>query len=110
MSDPRLTFVLTDQHLTLLRAADVQWDETEFGAPAIDPKRPYGNGDVVGDMARLLGVELPEDAGSIVVTQELTRLHAETKTALQIVLGTGRFEPGTYVRSHTWSRDWRLRP
>lgn len=53
MSDLATRFALTDQHLTLLRSAYVRWEDCEFGAPAIDYKRPYGNSDVVGDMAMI---------------------------------------------------------
>jgi hypothetical protein len=49
-------FTVTDEHLRLLRRAHVFWDEAEFGAPSIDPKRPYGNSDVRGDMAEILDV------------------------------------------------------
>lgn len=39
MSDDQV-FTLTDEHLTLLRAAYIGWEDCEFGAPAIDCKRP----------------------------------------------------------------------
>ena len=74
-------FTVTDEHLRLLRRAYVSWDETEFGAPEIDCKRPYGNSDM---------------------------LHAETAVALQIALSTGEFRNGRYTRedgSHGWKRD-----
>ena len=29
-------FTLTEEHLKLLRHANVRWDDCEFGAPAID--------------------------------------------------------------------------
>jgi len=34
-----LEFQLTEQHVTLLRNAYVNWDDCEFGAPAINCKR-----------------------------------------------------------------------
>src|SRR5262245_17189804 len=49
-------FTVTDEHLRLLRRAYVFWDETEFGAPGINAKRPYGNSDVYGDIAEILGL------------------------------------------------------
>ncbi len=50
-------FILTDEHVKLLRQANVSWDGCEFGAPGIDPKRPYGNGDVHSDIVEILGIE-----------------------------------------------------
>ncbi len=48
-------------HLTLLRAANWRWDDAMLpGALVQDGKRPYGNGDVEGDLARLLS-HLDED-------------------------------------------------
>ena len=35
-------FWLKEEHIKLLRAAYVQWNNCETGAPEIDPKRPYG--------------------------------------------------------------------
>jgi hypothetical protein len=49
-------FTVTDEHLRLLHRAHVFWDEAEFGAPSIDPKRPYGNSNVYGDIAEILHV------------------------------------------------------
>lgn len=44
----------TADHLVLVAAARWDWDEHEFGAVSVDPKRPYGNGDVEDDLAELL--------------------------------------------------------
>jgi hypothetical protein len=49
-------FTVTDEHLRLLRHAYVSWFDAEFGAPSIDPKRPYGNSNVYGDMVEVLGL------------------------------------------------------
>jgi hypothetical protein len=49
-------FTVTDEHLRLLRRAYVGWDEIEFGAPEINAKRPYGNSNVYGDIAEILGL------------------------------------------------------
>lgn len=107
-------FTLTDEHITLLRAMYVGWCDDEFGAPEIDPKRPYGNSDVEYDMAVLLGVPVTDD-GEIADTiyaptgepaiEALRRLHAETKTALRVVLSVGAFESGVY-RSDWMGHDW----
>jgi hypothetical protein len=49
-------FTVTDEHLRRLRRAYVWWDDIEFGAPGSDPKRPYGNSNVYGDIAEILNV------------------------------------------------------
>jgi hypothetical protein len=104
-------FTVTDQHLKLLRRAYVGWDNGEFGAPAIDCKRPYGNSDVIADIADIL--EVPEsmwrdDDEDVLPDAELalTRLHAEVAIALQIALATGEFCAGRYV-CDKYSANWR---
>jgi hypothetical protein len=44
----------TEDHLRALRAAAWSWNDCEFGAASMDPKRPYGNSDVLDDLAELL--------------------------------------------------------
>lgn len=85
-------FTLTEQHITLLRNSVVRWEDCEFGAAAIDCKRPYGNSYVHGDMIELLEL----NQGSVDY-DELNRLHAETQIALSIILETGEFRTGTYA-------------
>jgi hypothetical protein len=100
-------FTVTEDHLKLLRRAGVGWDDCEFGAPAIDCKRPYGNSDVIGDIAEIFGAETDAD-GEIPpeVEEAYTRLHAETAIALQIALATGEFRAGRYARSK-YGIEWR---
>lgn len=105
-------FTVTDQHLALLRRASVRWDEGEFGAPAIDCKRPYGSSDVIEDIGDTLGFEhkVVDDWGEPAfapdVEAAIRRIHRETGTALQIVLATGTFEAGQYV-ADDYTRNWR---
>ncbi len=92
-------FEITEHHLTLLRHAYVDWSGAEFGAPRISPKRPYGNSDVIGDIIELLNVD--EDTA--------VRLHKETEIALQIVLVTGKFAPGKYIKRQKYdNRSWAI--
>jgi hypothetical protein len=89
------TFNLTNDHIQLLRRFCVGWQDAEFGAPEIDPKRPYGNSSVLLDIHEILdGEEIDE----LTDTQNArySQLHAETELALQIVLSTGKFETGRY--------------
>lgn len=93
-------FTVLPEHIALLRVAYVRWDDSEFGAPAIDSKRPYGNSAVVNDIADILHMDVARDECGPDLTDEeresLTALHKGTQTALQIVLSTGSFEPGEY--------------
>lgn len=113
-------FVVTSEHLKLLRRAYIGWDDCEFGAPAIDAKRPYGDSNVLADMAEILGIDaeadrvrwnhinnshLDEGEFSDPLEDHLTRLHAETGIVLQIGVTTEEFEPGRYVREQYG--DWR---
>lgn len=112
------TFVLTEQHIRLLRSAYVDWNDVEWGAPSIDPKRPYGNGDVIRDIWEELEPDgewdddyglprnmTPEEWHELREAYET--LHRETETALQVILSTGSFEPGRYVSPSYFSTEWR---
>jgi hypothetical protein len=105
-------FTVTDEHLRLLRRAYISWDETEFSAPGINPKRPYGNSNVFADIAEILGVP---DSEWVDADQELIpdaewrflRLHVETAIALQIGLATGEFRAGRYARGNGRDNNWK---
>lgn len=104
-------FTLTSQHVTLLRAANVRWGEMEWGAPEIDGKRPYGNGNIHEDIAALLSESHAcQSCGDSNLSDgdraRLFALHRETETALQVVLSAGSFEPGEYV-CERYGRNWR---
>lgn len=102
-------FTLTDQHIKLLRAAYVGWNRAEWGAPEIDPKRPYGNSSVVIDMCEILDVTIvdPDEGPDDETRGRMAALHRETELALQVVLATGAFEPGDYVRKQYSAGGWR---
>lgn len=103
------TFEITEVHLKLLRQANVDWDDMEFGAPSIDPRRPYGNSDVPRDIAEILNPEMREwDEDRIEdYTEEhfdrLTALHVETAIALEICLRRAEFKAGRYQKV-SWNR------
>jgi hypothetical protein len=106
------TFILREDHVRLLRAASISWNEVEWGSPTIDPKRPFGSEDLPEQMARILGVPVPEDKEGRAHTRfqrSMLNLYQELKPALQVVLAAGSFEPGTYVQErehdcHSWRR------
>jgi hypothetical protein len=96
-------FTITDDHLLLLKRMHFRFEAgIEFGAPAVDPKRPYGNGDVFGDMRHILGVEAEDTTEG---RTELSELHREMALVLQIGCRLGRFETGTYTRE-PYSINW----
>jgi len=114
MSDRR-RFELKDEHLALLTRANIGWQDAETGAPEIDPKRPYGNSDVAGDVMEILGWEnqvcpncdYPLDVENSDQTRtKAMQIHRETQMALEIVLATKSFYPGIYEAS-TYGRDWK---
>lgn len=127
------TFEVKPEHLQLIQRFCVGWQDCEFGAPEIDPKRPYGNSAVHQDMIEILGFkELKEGiyefelfgqkwllkgedkynlylegADEEKLLELLNELHEETEQALQICLATQSFEPGIYETSDKYSDDWR---
>ena len=106
------TFELKEIHIKLLQLAYVRWDECETGAPAINPKRPYGNSNVASDIAEVLGLEIESltESATEEVQDMLLGLHRETEKALQIVLLTKSFHPGVYEKLSTYDdRSWRLK-
>lgn len=129
--DNLVVFRITDEHLKLLKEMNVGWNDCEFGAPQIDPKRPYGNSDGVDDVARVIGykktkerVEFDkEDAKEYDDIKEylencdwdqesydyLRNLHKDMEIVLQIVLSTLSFKKGVYQRDETYSSDWRFK-
>lgn len=54
-----LEFRLAPDHLKLLRAANIAWNDN---APGMDSKRPLGNGDLLRDVAKTLGWDWQDDA------------------------------------------------
>lgn len=107
-------FVITEEHITLLTNMYVSWEHGEYGAPAIDCKRPYGNSSVDYDIATLLGwytdeelEEMYENDDEYDMCARARKVHEEMQTVLQIVLRTKSFEPGVYCRSETYIADWK---
>ena len=94
-------FEIKKEHLLLIKNMYVRYDEwTEFGAPEIDPKRPYGNSDALCDMCDILGRDKPDfeedEWFSDEEENELMNLHKETAIALQICLVNQSFDVGVY--------------
>ena len=100
------TFELRKEHITLLSNMWVGWQYCETGAPEIDPKRPYGNSDVLIDIHHILTGESVDELDSS-LEEKYEKLHKETETALQIILFTKSFKAGTY-RLNGYGRSWEL--
>jgi hypothetical protein len=100
-------FTVTEEHLKLLRHIHLYWDYGEgYGAPAVNPKRPYGSSDVERDIAEIL--EAPDSDWELVdgevlyptpeAQERFTRLHVETMLVLHVTLAAGELRPGRYIR------------
>lgn len=102
-----IEFLLTEDHLKLIRHMHVGWQDCEFGAPEINPKRPYGNSSVILDIAEILDIDLPEDVEDCDenILLYMNRVHRETEDALQIVLQYGHI-PGIY-QCEKYSNKWK---
>jgi hypothetical protein len=112
-------FTVTDEHLKLLKAMNVEWNGAEWGAPSIDPKRPYGGGGLRQSMWQVLGGfgyddwdqnhDLPKDVTPMqwdAMVERYDKLHREMETVLQIFLRVGVAGPGLYEAGE-YRTDWR---
>ena len=124
-------FTITENHLKLLKRMFVEWNDCEFGAPEIDPKRPYGNSSVEQDILEIIGLEeideqrfkfilddkeyvlKGEDKYNIELEDEeelhkkLWKIHREMQVVLQICLTLGKFKTGNFIKQDTYdSLSW----
>ena len=100
-------FTVTEDHLKLIRRMYIGYNEgCEFGAPEVNPKRPYGNSSVYQDIGEILEIE-PNSDGEFTDAEydRFLTLHKETATALQIALRTGQFKTGDYV-CEQYTENW----
>lgn len=85
-------FTLTQDHIKLLSKTYISWNDCEYGAPEINPKRPYGNSDVIDDIAEILEIKGKEcsNCGEPDYSDKdfayMEQIHKELETALKIVL------------------------
>lgn len=78
---------ITKDHVKLAKRMYVRWEDCEYGAPSIDCKRPYGNSDVEGDVAEILGWPVDEDDGlTAEQSKEAARLHREMLGVIRVLL------------------------
>lgn len=84
-------FEVLPEHVALLRRARSAWEgHREFGAPSLAQRHPFGGDNSYADMEAILG-----DGDEARHAQ----LFGELGLVLEIVLQSGCFEPGRYVRT-----------
>ena len=91
---------VTEDHVKLVNNLKFDINATEFGAPTVDPKRPFGNSDVYADMERILKgrkVSSDFDVGER-RKRQLDKLYVQLKDCLQILCDTLSLKPVTYER------------
>lgn len=99
--------VICKAHLDLLARANVGWEASEFGAPGLDPKRPYGNSDVYRDLGEIVGVRPPvgEDEHTDEQRAVLRAVHEQMRDVLQILVRrpcAGLAAGQVYERAAAW--------
>lgn len=108
------TFTITKDHIKMMQALCFTWEDCEYGGPAVDCKRPFGNSgrhQIVLDMAQVMGIpqEKIMDLQGELIEPEAERLEAlyrDMEKVLAIVMRTLSFEPGTYEAA-PYSSKWK---
>lgn len=104
-------FIITQDHLKLLKSMNVDWNGCEYGAPEIDCKRPYGNSNVEDDIAEIIkfpkkgNYDYGEEDWKDEAKEKLYFLHREMQIVLQIVLIVQKFEVGTYIKKDEYDNS-----
>jgi hypothetical protein len=98
----RRDFLITDNHIKLLKRMWVNWQDCEYGAPAVDCKRPYGNSDVEDDICEILGwVGTPDGLN------DARNIHTEMLTVVQIALNhPGEDIMGLWIDERGYGIEW----
>lgn len=104
--------VVTENHIKLLKSCYVDWNPTEFGGPCVDPKRPFGNSDVIRDMANILGMKLADyETDNEKYKRQCASLikgYHELQECLQILISNLKIEPGKYARENEYdAKSWK---
>ena len=93
-----LPLTLNDAHIALLRKARFVWETVEAGAPMLDPKRPYGERDLMRQLQAAFG-----DTDEL----RLAAGHVEMVLALAKLFQHGRLAPGAYRLGNISADDLR---
>lgn len=101
--------VVKEHHLKLLKELYIDWNNDGFGAPCVDPKRPFGNSDVFKDMARILCLDMPDEETQFEkykrFEDSLYKGYTELKDCLQILCQQFTITTGTY-ECNEYSNIW----
>ena len=109
MAKKQTEFALTTDHIKLLQASWVIWNEDDGQAAAIDPKKPCGDSGIEENVYEVLTGKYPEDGLTEKWVKHARKVHRETATALQIILKTGSFVPGKYkLKDEYDTTSWEL--
>jgi hypothetical protein len=100
-------FLMTREHLALAKRLHIVWYDVEDGAPGCSIRRPYGNSDVLEDIAEIIGYRAWTHPGcySDQEEQHLKDLHRAMQIVLQIIVHTGQMKTGVYKKPGL-SEDW----
>lgn len=127
----KLSFTIDKVHIALARRFWIIWNDQGFsGAPAVDLKRPYGNGDVLGDISEIYsqvsGYEiLTLDGGGSIILQgdrvisrdteerfpasdKLMQYHREMEIVVQILMHNVEcgLSEGEYTKESDFTGKW----
>lgn len=107
-------FELTEDHIKLLEYSNINYSpHCEHGYIGLDCKRPFGNSNLVDDMANILEIEpVKTDDDEIhwpKGTSERMQIifEEELPKALAIILKTKSFQPGLYECDEYYD-NWRI--
>jgi len=93
------TLLVTDKHLKLLKRMYVGWNTAYFGAPEIDPKRPYGNSDIYDDINEVAEFGYSHEDWENYTDEQyqiMDKLHADMEYCLQILINNLSIDEGWY--------------
>ena len=98
------SFVLTSDHVKLIRRLVIDWYAAHSGAPRIDYEKHFGAGDNYIEMARILGID--HDMNGTFDSEQIKRFDSLKddvfENATQIMLKYGQIEPGHYQLANIW--------
>jgi len=110
MTKNKIMFEMTEEHIALVRklyVTDGCFDERTV----ICGKRPFGNSDIVRDIAEILDIEPKGEGEDNEFTEDqedyIVDLYKGLYKSLQIVLSTGKFKPGKYTKVDDYSQKWK---
>lgn len=96
-------FTLKKYHVALLTCSRISFmDNGYLGVFSQDPKRPYGNSDITGDIKKIIYDLYDGD-----LTDDICyNIHKELHIALEVILESKSFNVGTYSKNETIESKW----